>query len=59
MIQQAAIRFGCSEFCKNLSGGCMNPILCTRTCKIYFSKLHFIGKMQDRILKFSCWHGAC
>lgn len=61
VIQQAAIRFGCPAFCENLSGGwllCMNPMLCTLTCKIYFSKLHFICKMQDHILQFSCWHGA-
>lgn len=53
MNQQAAIRFDCPAFHENLSGGqllCMNPILCIFTCKIYFSKLDFICKMQDHIL---------
>jgi len=53
VIQQAAIRFGCPAVCENLSGGSLlhtNPILCALACEIYFSKLHFMYKMQDHIL---------
>lgn len=61
LSQLAVIRFGCPAFCANLSGGwllCMNTILGTLTCKIYFSELYFRCKMQDHVLQFSCWHGA-